>query len=187
MKNTIVVVGSSNVDMIMKMQRLPRKGETITDATFIQTFGGKGANTAVGAARAGGQVAFINAVGEDAYTPVMLENFVKDGIDCQYIFHEKGIASGHALVMIGGDGDNYLSVAPGANYRLTEKNIDQCIELLKNASYVLLQNEIPNKTNTYIIDLAFALKIPVLWNFAPAKNRDLQCLEKIELLVVNET
>ncbi|MCC5928851.1 MAG: ribokinase [Cyclobacteriaceae bacterium] len=187
MKNTIVVIGSSNVDMIMKMERLPRKGETITDANFVQTFGGKGANTAVGAARAGGRVAFVNAVGEDAYTPMMVENFIKDGIDCRYIFHEKGIASGHALVMIGGEGDNYLSVAPGANYRLDQKKIDQCIELLKNASYVLLQNEIPNDTNSYIIELAHSLQIPILWNFAPAKKRDLQSLEKVELLIVNET
>ncbi len=116
MKNKIVVIGSSNVDLIMKMNRLPEKGETITDADFFQVYGGKGANQAVGAVRAGGNVAFVNCVGDDAYTPEMLENFRKDGIDIRFVFQETGIASGHALVMIGGEGNNYLSVSPGANY-----------------------------------------------------------------------
>jgi len=99
-KNKIVVIGSSNVDLIMKMDHLPETGETVTDAEFMQVYGGKGANQAVAAARAGGNVSFINCVGEDAYTPEMVRNYEKDGINTDYVFHEKGIASGHALIML---------------------------------------------------------------------------------------
>lgn len=94
MKKRIVVIGSSNIDMIMKMNALPAVGETITDATFMQVFGGKGANQAVAAARAGGDVVFINAVGEDPYSPRMVKNFEEDGIDTKYIYKIKSEVSG---------------------------------------------------------------------------------------------
>jgi ribokinase len=83
--------------MIMKMDHLPAVGETVTDAEFYQVYGGKGANQAVAAARAGGDVAFVSCVGEDAYTPQMLKTIKDDGIDTSYVFHEKGIPSGHAI------------------------------------------------------------------------------------------
>lgn len=187
MKNKIVVIGSSNVDLIMKMDHLPGKGETVSDALFFQIYGGKGANTAVGAARAGGSVSFINCVGEDAYTPVMVENLRNDGIDCSMVFQEKGLPSGHALVMIGGDGNNYLSVAPGANYRLTPSKIDMATNLINEAAIILLQNEIPVETTQYILSLAEKINIPVLWNFAPARFfPEASMILKTDILVVNE-
>lgn len=187
MKNKIVVIGSSNVDLIMKMGHLPEKGETVSDAVFFQVYGGKGANTAVGAARAGGNVAFINCVGEDAYTPKMVQNFVYDGIDCSMVFQEEGIPSGHALVMIGDEGNNYLSVAPGANYSLTPSRIDEAITLIEEAAMILLQNEIPIETTQYILNLADRLNIPVLWNFAPARfSPDVSMISKTAILIVNE-
>ncbi len=171
MSEKIVVIGSLNVDLIMKMDRLPEKGETITDADFVQTYGGKGANQAVAAARAGGEVVFVNCVGEDAYTPQMLRNFRDDGIDTQYVFSESGIASGHALVMIGDGGNNYLSVAPGANYRLTpEKLTVDAPEVFDQAALVMMQYEIPADTIRFVLDQAQERQIPVLWNFAPARS-----------------
>ena len=121
MKKNIVVIGSSSVDYIMKMPRLPGVGETITDAVFMQTFGGKGANQAVGAARAGGHVCFVNCVGDDDSARPMVEHFRNEGVNTDFVFEEKGVSSGKALVMIGEEGANYLSVAPGANYRLTSR------------------------------------------------------------------
>lgn len=187
MKNNIIVIGSSNVDLIMKMERLPERGETITDADFVQTYGGKGANQAVGAARAGGQVVFVNCVGDDAYTPPMLQNFRNDGIDTRYVFGEAGIASGYALVMIGEAGSNYLSVAPGANYRLTPAKIDQAHGVFEAAAMIVMQYEIPAETIRYVMDLAAARAVPVLWNFAPARRFDFTYLKKVNWLVVNET
>ena len=121
MKNKIVVIGSSNVDLIMKMDHLPEKGETVTDAEFFQVYGGKGANQAVAAARAGGNVACVSCVGEDAYTPQMVQNYKNDGIDTRFVSEEVGVASGHALIMIGSDGDNCISVAPEAMYAMSGK------------------------------------------------------------------
>lgn len=192
MPQKIVVIGSSNVDLIMKMERLPERGETITDADFVQTYGGKGANQAVAAARAGGKsesarVVFVNCVGDDAYTPPMLENFRDDGIDTQYVFSESGVASGHALVMIGDGGNNYLSVAPGANYRLTaDKLANEAPNVLNEAAMVLMQYEIPADTIRYVLEQAEEKSTPVLWNFAPARSFDLSYLSKVHTLVVNE-
>jgi len=183
----IVVIGSSNVDLIMKMDHLPGKGETVTDADFMQVFGGKGANQAVGAVRAGGNVAFINCAGDDAYTSKMLDNFRKDGLDINYVFQEKGIASGHALVMIGGEGNNYLSVAPGANYKLTPEKIDEAMPVIDEAVMIIMQYEIPAETIKYVFNIAEKKNIPVLWNFAPAREFDLTYLAKTSILVVNET
>jgi len=186
MKNKIVVIGSSNVDLIMKMDHLPEKGETVTDALFMQVYGGKGANQAVAAARAGGNVAFVTCVGEDAYTPQMVQNYKADGIDTRFVFHERDMASGHALIMIGGEGMNYLSVAPGANYKLTPERIDEAMPLFREAAIILMQYEIPEGTIKYVIDVANRMGIPVLWNFAPARSFDLSYVSKVDILVLNE-
>lgn len=186
MKDKIVVIGSSNVDMIMKMNHLPELGETVTDADFYQKYGGKGANQAVGAVRAGGKDAFVNCVGEDAYTRQMVQNYKNDGMDISYIFHEKNIASGHALVMIGDAGHNYLSVAPGANYLLTPEKINVAMSLIEKAAIIILQYEIPVETIKYIIDLANQKGIPVQWNFAPARDFDMTYIGKTNILIVNE-
>ncbi len=186
MSKKIVVIGSSNVDLLMKMDHLPEKGETVTDAVFMQVYGGKGANQAVAAARAGGNVAFVNCVGEDAYTPQMVQNYKDDGIDTRFVFNEKGMASGHALIMIGGEGMNYLSVAPGANYELTPAKIDEAIPVIDEAAMIVMQYEIPEETIKYVIDVANKKNIPVMWNMAPARAFDLSYIPKINILVLNE-
>ncbi len=187
MNKKIVVIGSSNIDFIMKMPRLPRVGETITDAVFMQTYGGKGANQAVGAARAGGDVFFINCVGDDDNSRRMVEQFENEGIHTDFVFQEKGIASGTALVMIGEQGANYLSVAPGANYRLTSEHIDKVDELISTAAIVVLQYEILPETLKYVLDACSRWRTRVLWNCAPAREFDRSYLAKVTILVVNDT
>lgn len=182
----IVVIGSSNVDLIMKMDHLPEKGETATDANFMQVFGGKGANQAVAAARAGGDVVFINCVGEDAYTPQMLQNFKDEGIDTRFVYQEKGISSGHALIMIGGAGNNYISVAPGANYLLNPEKINEAMPVFSEAAMIVMQYEIKEETIRHVIDLANRQGIPVMWNFAPAREFDLSYIPKVTFLILNE-
>ena len=187
MNKKIVVIGSSNVDLIMKMERLPQVGETVTDATFMQVYGGKGANQAVAAARAGGEVSFVNCVGTDAYTPKMVENFESDGINTQFVFKEPQMVSGHALVMIGSAGRNYLSVAPGANYALTPEYIDSAKSVILEAAILIMQYEIPIETIEHVLNIAEEHDIPVLWNFAPAQKFRLTYCSKVKILVVNET
>ena len=186
MQKNIVVIGSSNVDLIMKMARLPELGETVTDGEFVQVYGGKGANQAVGAARAGGRVRFVNCVGDDAYTERMVQNFRDDGIDTELVFRETGIPSGHALVMIGNDGHNYLSVAPGSNYRLTPARVDQSADRIKEAAMVVLQNEIPMASNARVLEIAHAAGVPVLWNFAPAMDYPTALFDYKPMVVANE-
>jgi ribokinase len=187
MDKKIVVIGSSNIDYIMKMPRLPGVGETMTDAVFMQTFGGKGANQAVGAARAGGNVFFVNCVGDDDTSRRMVEQFRNERIHTDFVFHEKGVSSGTALVMIGEQGANYISVAPGANYRLTAQHIDRVDELIGEAAMVVLQYEILPETLTYALDVCERHKTKVLWNCAPAREFDISYLRKVTILLVNET
>ncbi len=182
----ITVIGSTNIDLIMKMKNLPVKGETLTGGEFMQTFGGKGANQAVGAARAGGDVSFISCVGNDHYGMQCIENFRKDGIDTKYIFTEKDIATGTALIMIGADGDNMITVAPGANFRMSPKHIDQVSEFLSNTEFVLLQYEIPRDTIYYIIEKCAGLGKKVMFNLAPAGEFDKTHVGMLHTLILNE-
>lgn len=186
MKNKIVVIGSSNIDLIMKMERLPEKGETVSDGVFMQVYGGKGANQAVAAARAGGNVSFVSCVGDDAYTPQMLKNYRDDGINTRFVFREKDIASGHALIMIGSEGMNCISVAPGANYKLSPDRIDEALSVIEDAAIIVMQFEIPEETIKHIIDWANTKHIPVMWNVAPARNFDFSYIPKVNILVLND-
>lgn len=187
MQPKIVVIGSSNVDFIMKVARLPEKGESITDATFVQTFGGKGANQAVAVARAGGACWFINCIGDDPFAPTLKENLRQAGVNVDYVFTQAGMTSGTALVMIGEGGQNYITVAPGANYSLTPAMVRALEPLLRDAAILILQYEIPPETLYAAIELGHALGLPVLCNLAPARPFDAAYLPQVTYLIVNET
>ena len=187
MKAPIVVVGSSNVDLIMKMDRLPRRGESVTDAIFKQTFGGKGANQAVAAAKAGGEVSFVNCVGDDSYGRQVIENLQQAGVDTRYVFTKSETATGTALIMIGGAGENYLGVAPGANYHLSRAHVEQAKDRIAAAAMVLVQYEITPEILQYTIDLAHQADRPVMFNLAPPRPVSQATLGKVDILVVNET
>lgn len=186
MSRRITVIGSSNVDFAMKMDHLPAVGESVPDAEFMQTFGGKGANQAVAAARAGGTVSFVNCVGDDPYAERMVAGFADDGIDTSTIYRERGVSSGAALIMVGEAGNNYLSVAPGANYRLTPARVDEQRELIAASAWVLLQYEISRATVERVLEVASATRTPVIFNFAPARDFPRERLANVHTLVVNE-
>ena len=187
MSGEIVVVGSSNVDLIMKMPRLPKRGETVTEAVFLQTFGGTGANQAVAAARAGGRVALVSCVGDDSYGSAIARNLQAAKIDTEFVFAETGVASGTALIMIGDDGDNYISVAPGANYRLGRDQVNRARERIAAAAMIVLQCEISPNTLEYVVELADEHRRPVMLNLAPARRLSESCLRKLAYLIVNES
>lgn len=182
----ITVIGSSNIDLIMKIKTLPVKGETVSGGEFLQTFGGKGANQAVGAARAGGKVTFISCVGDDHYGKQCIGNFNKDGIDTTRIFTEKNIATGTALIMIDEKGNNMITVAPGANYNMTPQHIDRVMDVISNSEYILLQYEIPQETLYYVIEKCNEHGVKVLFNLAPAAEFDKKHISMIQTLIVNE-
>src|SRR5512147_3146051 len=121
--NSIVVVGSSNTDMIIKLDRIPRPGETILGGEFVTAAGGKGANQAVGAARAGGKVVFVARVGRDLFGEQAVKGFQAEGIDVQNVTADEAAASGVALIFVADDGENSIGVASGANARLSPADV----------------------------------------------------------------
>ncbi len=182
----IVVIGSSNVDFIMKAPRLPAVGETVTDCLFMQTFGGKGANQAVAAARAGGAVTFITGLGEDGFGPILRENFAREGMDVSRILTAPDLACGSALVMFDGRGENYLTVAPGANYALTAAYMDSCADVIQSAACVVMQQEIPIAALARALEIAAESNTPVFFNYAPVRGKELPVTARMQTLIVNE-
>ncbi len=187
MDKKIVVIGSTNIDITMQLDHLPRMGETVTNGEYYQSFGGKGANQAVGIARSGGNVFFITCLGDDNFSPLLLETFLKDNIQTKYIFIETGITTGTALIMTDSQGRNCIGVAPGANEYLTPEMIDKALPVINEAEMILLQCEIPHKTNKHIIELCYKLGKKVILNLAPARPIEDDYLAKLYLLVVNES
>jgi ribokinase len=184
---TVVVVGSANVDFVMKMDRLPAVGETVTDALFFQSFGGKGANQAVAAARAGAETWFVACVGGDELSRSMVASWSEAGVRTGHVTEVNGVPSGAALVMVGRDGANYLSVAPGANYRMAPEHVLRALPVLARASIAVLQNEVPQSVIERTIECARAAGVRILWNYAPARHLPSELLGSADIVVVNET
>ncbi len=183
----IVVIGSANMDMIAKVQHLPKPGETVGNAVFSQAFGGKGANQAVAAQRAGGQVSLITCLGEDMFGQRMLQALGAEGINTDHIFTRREAATGTALILVDEQGENCIAVAPGANHTLTPALIDESRFLIAGAELILLQMEIPLETVVYVLELAGSLGKKVLLNPAPASLLEDRHLKRLFMLVMNES
>jgi len=183
----ITVIGSANLDFIMRVPRLPAVGETIMGGEFSQAFGGKGANQAVAAARAGGEVSFVAALGSDATAQSYLAQLEHEGIDTTHITLEPDAAGGAALIMFDHRGENYLTVAPGANQRVTPPRIDEASDAMRASDWIVLQQEIPVAANQAALELAAAHGIPVMLNYAPANDLTLRPHAAVHALIVNET
>jgi ribokinase len=182
----ITVIGSANVDLIMKVRRLPRPAETITGGEFLHFHGGKGANQAVAAARAGGNVSFIGCLGDDAYAPQIIENLRSAGIETGGVSHASGIPTGTALIFVNETGENMIAVAPGANAHLSPDHILAGRARIESSSLIMLQMEIPSVTIQAVLELAERLGVPVMLNYAPAAETAVPVGKAISLLVVNE-
>src|SRR6516225_326194 len=129
----IVVIGSSNTDMVVRAERLPAPGETIIGGKFFMNAGGKGANQAVAAARLGGTVSFIAKIGNDVFGKEAMALFEKEGIDCSCVSIDSESPSGVALITVNHEGENCIVVAPGANAALSPKDFESNIKLIRQA------------------------------------------------------
>ena len=188
MKQTsIVVVGSSNTDMIIKLGRIPQPGETILGGEFTTAAGGKGANQAVAAARAGGDVTFVARVGRDMFGEKAVAGFVQDGIEVKYVSRDSAAPSGVALIFVAKDGENSIAVAGGANGRLSAADVKQANGSIAGASAVVMQLETPLETVQAAAELAAAAKVPVILNPAPARVLPNKLLKLVSILTPNET
>jgi ribokinase len=186
-KPKIVVVGSSNTDLIVKADRIPRPGETILGGAFHIAAGGKGANQAVAAARAGGDVAFIGRLGADDFGDRALRGFAADRIDTSRVVRDPKAPSGIALILVDRRGENSIAVASGANARLSPADVRKSAPEIKKAGAVLLQLEIPMPAVRTAVALASAARVRIILNPAPARRLDDALLEDIVVLTPNET
>jgi len=182
----ITVIGSSNTDMICRVSHIPKPGETIMGTDFFVVQGGKGANQAIAAARAGGRVTFIACVGDDAFGEQAIEAYKKDGIDTSYIRKITGHSTGVALINVADSGENSISVAPGANAMLLPAVVAACENTILQSDIILIQLEIPIETVYHVIKLAHQAKIPLILNPAPACKIDPIYLPMISLITPNE-
>ena len=183
----ILVVGSSNTDLIIKVPEIPRPGETLLGGQF-QTFpGGKGANQAVAAARAGGEVVFIAAVGDDAYGAEAIKGYKEDKINTEDIKVCKGVPSGIAMITVSHQGENAITVASGANAELSAADLEEAEEPFEEADYMLVQLETPLETVQKAVELCAELDTRVILNPAPATELPDELLEKVQIITPNET
>jgi ribokinase len=183
----IVVVGSSNTDMVVQVPRIPAPGETVLGGQFVMVPGGKGANQAVAAARLGAQVTFVARLGPDAFAEGSLQNFAAAGIDTSFIVRDAEAASGVALIFVDAGGENAIAVAPGANARLAPEDVDRAEAAIARADVVLLQLEMPIDTVAHAIAVAKRHGRRVILNPAPAQSVPEGLLGQVDILTPNET
>ncbi len=183
----IIVIGSSNTDMVIKTEKLPSPGETILGGIFLMNPGGKGANQAVAAARLGGKVTFVTKRGNDLFGNQAVGLLMREGIDTQYIVKDLEFPSGVALITVDSAGENSIVVAPGSNGNLLREDIQPVI--FENGRYeiLLLQLEIPLDTVEYATIAASEHGIKVILNPAPACKLTDNLLNHVWLITPNET
>ena len=183
----VLVIGSSNTDMVVRSERLPGPGETIMGGEFLMNPGGKGANQAVAAARMGGKVTFISRVGEDMFGKNAIRGFEEEGIDTQFIGADSEAPSGVALILVNSQGENSIAVAPGANGKLLSSHIDKARIALESADFLLMQLEIPLETVMYAAQVAHKMGTKVVLNPAPAQALPDSLLASLYMITPNET
>lgn len=187
MSGHIVVVGSLNMDLVVRTTRHPQVGETILGNDFRTFPGGKGANQAVAAAKLGYHVKMIGRVGQDAFGDQLIKAVADSGVETTYIRREPGAATGVALITVDEGGQNTIVVASGANWRLTPEDVAAAEVAFKGASVLLLQLECPLNTVEHAIQIARQNHVQVVLNPAPAQILDAAFLESVDFLIPNQT
>ncbi len=184
--NYVLIIGSSNMDLNIYSERFPNPGETVTGGIFKQFLGGKGANQAVAAVRSGANTVFIGKIGMDSFGNQMISQLAEDVIDMSHIIRDTEEASGVAFILIDNKGENMISVAPGANLKLSVEEIKAKADVIKNASSLVVQMEIPIETIEEVFKIASEGDVIKILNPAPLKQIPLEILEKIDIIVPNE-
>lgn len=184
--NKIICIGSSNTDMVVRSERLPRPGESVIGGGFVMAGGGKGANQAVAIARMGHKVIFAAALGEDMFGDEAIARYRQYGVDTSYIVRKK-TPSGIALIMVDAAAQNSISVALGANSELSVADVMPALDLIEPNDIVLMQLEIPMETVAACVAVAAAKGARVVLNPAPAAEVSADVLSKLYLITPNQT
>lgn len=183
----ILVIGSSNTDLIAKVDRFPEAGETVQGKFFFQAMGGKGANQALAAHRLGGDVKFVTCLGDDANGQNTLQYYHQEGLDVSAARIVNDVPTGTAMILVNKEGENCIVITPGANHELSPEYIGKIEKEIATAFMIVLQMEIPIETVEEVCKLASKYETEVLFNVAPAREVDPALLNMIDILVVNET
>jgi ribokinase len=186
-KPQILVVGSSNTDMVILADHLPGPGETILGGTFFMNPGGKGANQAVAVARLGGDTTFICKTGNDIFGKQSVQLFEEEGINTAHLVSDPKHPSGVALITVDKNAENCIVVASGANAALSPSDLVKAQEVITRSSIVLMQLEIPLDTVIHVAAAAFEKNIPIVLNPAPACILPDKLLSYVSILTPNKT
>ena len=183
----ILVIGSSNTDMVIKTNNFPAPGETILGGRFLMNAGGKGANQAVAAARLGGMVTFIGKIGDDIFGKQAVQQLEDEGINVNFVAVDHENPSGVAMITVDHKGENSIVVAPGSNGTLSSGDFNKALSELQDAEFVLMQLEIPIPTVEYIAQIAAQKQKKVILNPAPAAELSDELLQNLYIITPNET
>jgi ribokinase len=184
---SIIVVGSVNLDLVCTGKRIPAPGETITGDQFQTFHGGKGANQAVAIGRLGYPVSMVAKVGDDEFGDRLRKGLQAADVDVAAVGTAKGTASGVALITVDAQGQNSITVVPGANGKLVPRDIEKALPRLRSAGMILAQLEIPMDTIEYLSEIAERLQIPLMLDPAPARAISRDVLRRVTYLTPNET
>ncbi len=182
----VLIVGSSNMDLNIYSNRFPNPGETVTGGSYKQFLGGKGANQAVASIRSGTKTIFIGKIGNDTFGDQMISRLQKDGVNTDYIIRDPMNPSGVAFILIDENGENMISVAPGANSKISKEDINNVKDVIKKAKTILVQMEIPNDIIQQIFTIASQGKTLKILNPAPLKPISIEILRNIDIIIPNE-
>jgi ribokinase len=180
----IIIAGSANMDVVGLAERLPLPGETVLGDSFVMNPGGKGANQAIAAARAGGDTTFLGAIGSDSFGVTINARLTASGVDTRHVRTSYG-ASGVAVIMVDRAGENSILVSPGANSTFTRLTADER-RAIEGADVLVCQQEIPPETVLEAAQAARAGGTRMVLNAAPARTLAPELLAAVDLLVVNE-
>jgi ribokinase len=183
----VVVIGSANMDLTVRLERLPQLGETVSGGEFYTSFGGKGANQAVAAHKAGAQVRFVAKVGCDQNGEAIINQLEALGLSSDGILRDESHHSGVALIIVDRTGNNAIAVAPGSNRNLTEEDINRAESLISWGEVVLAQLEVPLVTVRRALHLARDHGLVTILNPAPARPLPAEILSLADILTPNET
>jgi ribokinase len=182
----VFVVGSINQDFVLSVERRPVPGETVTDARLATHNGGKGANQAAAAALLGASVAFLGRVGDDGLGGPLVRSLADKGVDTSLAQEVPDSSTGAAFITVTPDGENAITVAPGANRRLTTEDVDDASGSIEDAKVLVAQMEVPREVVGRAVDVAAGSGTRALVNLAPPFEVPRALLEKLDPLVINE-
>ncbi|MCJ7688370.1 MAG: ribokinase [Clostridiaceae bacterium] len=185
--NKICVLGSLNMDVVLKVENMAKIGETIFAKSISNIPGGKGANQAVACKRMGSEVSMIGKVGLDSNGNFLVIQLASDGINTNYVFKDNKESTGTAIINVDSKGNNSIVVVAGANMGINKDEIKQSYSIIKDCNVIIAQFETPSEITHYAFSFAKSQGIITILNPAPAKKLDEDLLQCTDIIIPNET